>query len=154
LTVEIKDATMDSTRETIMKLEKKYSGILAALKIVSKKVQGPEESDEKITKRVGVLKAEFEYTDGDLSHFVDGLVANDIYYTSVTWAEERTGAYLLNINEIEIPVKIMKIERKNKDSEAKFAITFETEVLDNLSVVGNYIKDKENLATFILEKSE
>jgi hypothetical protein len=72
----------------------------------------------------------------------------------VTWAEERTGAYLLNINEIEIPVKIMKIERKNKDSEAKFAITFETEVLDNLSVVGNYIKDKENLATFILEKSE
>ena len=137
-----------------MKLDKKYSGILAALKIVSKKVQGPEETEEKITKRVGVLKAEFEYVDGDLSHFVDGIVANDIYYTSVVWAEERTGLYLLNINDIEIPVKIMKIERKNKDAEAKFSLTFETEVLDNLSVVGNYIKDAENLATFILSKGE
>lgn len=137
-----------------MKLDKKYQGILAALKIVSKKVEGPEGSEEKITKRVGVLKAEFEYVDGDLSHWVDGLVANDIYYSSVVWAEERTGLYLLNINEIEIPVKILRIERKNKDAEAKFSITFETEVLDNLSVVGNYIKDKENPATFILSKGK
>ena len=47
--------------------------------------------------------------------------------------------------------KIIKIQRSNKDDvEGKFSILFETEDLDNISTIGNYLKDKDNPATFKL----
>jgi hypothetical protein len=126
-----------------MYLDKTYSGQLEVLKIVSKSIKTPE--DEKIQKRVGIIKTEFDYTDGDLTRFVDdNTIPNNRFYNTLSWTEERTGTYELNINDLVFPVKIIKIERKNKEDAAKFSLTFETEELVNLSTLGMYVKDKEN----------
>lgn len=136
-----------STKGETMIFEKTYSGLVTSLKIVSKAIKGPE--DEKIQKRVGIIKIENDYNTGDLSKFIDGPVPDDFEYDSVSWGE-RLGEYNININDIDIPVKVIKIDRKNKSDSMKFSLTFETEALTNLSTVGNYVKDKDNPTQFKL----
>lgn len=132
-----------------MIIGKTYSGLVTSLKIISKNIKTPE--DEKIQKRVGIVKVENDYNKGDLSEFIDGSVPDDIFFTTITWNDERIGEFKLTINEIEIPVKVIKIERKNKSNSSVFSLTFETEELTNLSTVGNYVKDKDNPSQIKLE---
>jgi hypothetical protein len=132
-----------------MKLDKTYEGLVTAVKISSKNIKTPEE--EKIQKRVGIVKIEFDYVDGDLSELVDE-VANNVFYTTVTWDEERVGNFSLDINEIVFPVKIIKISRKNKEDAAKFTMTFETDELEAISPIGNYVKDKDTKTQVKLTK--
>lgn len=132
-----------------MKLDKTYEGLVTAVKISSKNIKTPEE--EKIQKRVGIVKIEFDYVDGDLSELVDE-VANNVFYSSVTWDEERVGNFSLDINEIIFPVKIIKISRKNKEDAAKFTMTFETDELEAISPIGNYVKDKDTKTQVKLTK--
>lgn len=133
-----------------MKLDKTYEGLVTAVKISSKNIKTPE--DEKIQKRVGIVKIDFDYTDGDLSGWVDDEVANNVFFTSVSWDEERVGTFSLDINEIVLPVKIIKIGRKNKEDAAKFSLTFETEDLEKISPIGNYVKDKDTKTQVKLSK--
>lgn len=139
---------MKSKGEFSMIINKKYSGLVTSLKIVSKAIKTPEE--EKIQKRVGIIKTETEYTNGDLKEFIDGPVPDDILFSSVSW-DERIGEYKLIINELEFPVKILKIERKNKTNNQTCSFIFETEDLTNLSTLGNYVKDKDNPSQIKLE---
>lgn len=124
-----------------MILEKTYSGIITKISIASRTIKTPE--DEKIKKNVGIVGVELDYNTGDLEYFVDGKIPDDIMFTTASW-DERVGKYSLNINEVILDVKVIKIERKNKEDACKFSLTFETEQFENMSILGNYIKDKEN----------
>ena len=134
-----------------MKLGKTYSSIIKAYNVTTKNIKTPE--DEKIQKRVGIVKVEQDYVSGDLSDFLPLEVTDDVFYSSCSWSE-RTGTYSLNINDIVFPVKIVKIDRKNKDESTKFTVTFETEDLETVAGISHYVKDKENPAQVILHKHE
>lgn len=131
-----------------MKLDTDYTGQITIAKYSKKAIKGPE--DEKQYIRVGIIKIDMEFHDGDLDSHVDTSIANDRAFDSCTWGE-RVGKYTLDINDVVSTGKIVKIQRTNKDElEGRFSITFETEELDNVSTVGNYLKDKDNPATFKL----
>jgi rod shape-determining protein MreB len=94
-----------------------------------------------------------DYNQGDLEYFVDGKIPDDIMFTTASW-DERVGKYSLNINDVVLDVKVIKIERKNKEDACKFSLTFETEQFENMSILGNYIKDKENPSQITLTALE
>lgn len=133
-----------------MKLGKTYPGTVKTVKIVSKNIKGPE--DEKVQIQVGIVQIEMEYNAGDLVEFIPGNVPDDIYFTSVNWNDEVIGNYELNLNEIIFNTKIVKISRSNKSDSATFSITFETQDLEKLSSVGMYVKIKEPLSQFVINK--
>jgi len=134
-----------------MKFDKTYSCIISSYKVATKSIKTPE--DEKIQKRYGSCKIEADYFSGDLSEFISGNTPDDIEIITATW-DERIGTYSLNINDVIFPVKIVKIERKNKEDAAKFSLTFETEELEKFSGISHYVKDKDNLAQVTLSKLE
>ena len=134
-----------------MKLDTQYTGQVTGAKYSKKAIKGVE--DEKIYKRVGVIKIEMEFNEGDLDSHVDSSIADERTYDSCSWGE-RVGKYEIDINGVISKVKIVKIQRTNKDeTEGKFSFTFETEELDNVSTIGNYLKDKDNPAQFKLTAS-
>lgn len=131
-----------------MKLDNDYTGQITSAKFSKKAIKGPE--DEKQYVRVGVIKLEMEFNDDDLSNFVDSSIANDRAFDTCSWGE-RIGLYSLDINDVVSKVKVVKIQRTNKDElEGTFSLTFETEDLENVSTIGNYLKDKDNPAQFKL----
>ncbi len=131
-----------------MKFDTTYTGQITAAKYSKKAIKGVE--DEKVYKRVGVIKIEMEFNDGDLDSHVDSSIADDRTYDSCSWGM-RVGKYELDINDIVSTGRIAKIQRSNKDEvEGKFSIIFETEDLDNVSTISNYLKDKDNPANFKL----
>jgi hypothetical protein len=131
-----------------MKFNTEYIGQVTSVKCAKKAIKGVE--DQKVYKRVGLIKLEMPYTDGDLDSHVDSSISDDRSYDSCSWGE-RVGKYEIDINGIVSKAKIIKIQRSNKDDvEGKFSILFETEDLDNISTIGNYLKDKDNPATFKL----
>jgi hypothetical protein len=131
-----------------MKLNNNYTGQITSAKFSKKAIKGVD--DEKQYVRVGIIKLEMEFNDDDLSNFVDSSIANDRAFDSCSW-DERIGYYSLNINDVVSKVKVIKIQRTNKDElEGTFSLTFETEELDNVSTIGNYLKDKDNPASFCL----
>ncbi len=132
-----------------MKFDKTYSTIISSYKVTTKNIKSVE--DEKISKRVGSFKAEMDYFSGDLSEFISGNVPDDIEIITATW-DERVGEYSLNVNDTIFNVRILKIERKNKDNAAKFSLTFETEDLEHFSEISHYVKDKDNPAQITLSK--
>ena len=132
-----------------MKFNKTYSVIISGYKVTTKNIKGPE--DEKIAKRIGIFKAESDYFSGDLSEFISSNIPDDIEIITATW-DERVGTYSVNVNDIQFEVKIIKIERKNKDDAAKFSLTFETEDLESFSLISHYVKDKDNPAQLVLNK--
>lgn len=127
-----------------MKLDVKYTGQITTAKYARKVIKGTE--DEKQYKRVGVIKVEFEFQDGDLDNFVDPSIADDRTYDSCSWGE-RIGWYELDINDVLVKGKVVQISRSNKDElEGKFSLTLETENLENVSTIANYIRDTDNPA--------
>ena len=131
-----------------MKFDTDYTGQITAAKYSKKAIKGVE--DEKVYKRVGVIKIEMDFADGDLDSHVDSSIADDRSYDSCSWGM-RAGKFELNINDVVSTGRIAKIQRTNKDElEGKFSIIFETEDLDNVSTISNYLKDKDNPATFTL----
>lgn len=133
-----------------MKLGKTYQGTVKTVKIVSKNIKGPE--DEKVQIQVGIVQIEMEYNAGDLVEFIPGNVPDDIYFTSVNWNDEFVGTYELNLNDIIFNTKIVKISRNNKSGSATFSLTFETQDLEKLSLVGMFVKIKEPLSQFTINK--
>lgn len=133
-----------------MKLGSKYSGTVKTVKIVSKNIKGPE--DEKVQIQVGIVQIEMEYNAGDLVEFVPGNVPDDIYFSSVNWNDEFIGTYELNLNDIILNTKVVKISRANKSDTASFSVTFETQDLEKLSLVGMFVKIKEPLSQFEINK--
>lgn len=131
-----------------MKLDTEYTGQVTTAKYAKKAIKGVE--DEKIYKRVGYIKIEMEYNDGDLDSHVDSSISDDRNYDSCSWGE-RVGKYEIDINGVLVKAKIVKIQRTNKDDvEGKFSLAFETDDLDVVSTIGNYLKDKDNPAIFKL----
>ena len=124
-----------------------YFGLVDSAKISKKAIKGVEE--EKQYKRVGVVKLTMTFGSGDLSSLCDPIIAEDVSYDKITWGE-RVGSYELSVNDILAKVRVISIQKVNKTEESKFSIVFETEDLDFVSGVGNYIKDKENPSTLIL----
>jgi hypothetical protein len=127
-----------------MKLDKDYTGQITKAMFVKKAFKGPEEKKE--YKRVGIIQTEIDYQDGDLDSFIDPVIADNRNYKSCSW-DEIVGTYELDINDVISDVKIIGISRKNKnDIEGTLSITFETENMDNVSTIGNYLKDKDTPA--------
>ena len=127
-----------------MKLDTLYEGQVTSIKFAKKVIKGTEDSEEKTYKRVGCIKVEFSFNDSDLDQFVDPGIADDRTYDSCTWGE-RIGFYDLDINSIIVTGKIVQINRSNKNEiEGKFSLVIETDNLDNVSTIANYIKDKDN----------
>lgn len=124
-----------------MKNEVEYTGLVDSVKISKKAIKGVE--DEKVYKRVGVVKLTMVYGQGDLQALTGSSIADDETYDKISWGA-RVGKYELNVNEVIAKTKIVSIQKINKDEESKFSIVFETEDLDFISAIGNYVKDKEN----------
>lgn len=133
-----------------MKLDRTYSAQVTVAKYAKKAIKGVE--DKKEYKRVGHIQVEYAYAGGDLDNFVDASIADDNSYTSCNWNEEIIGKYELDVNDVISEVKIIKISRKNKSESSTASILFETENLENVSVIGNYLKDKDNPAQVKLTK--
>jgi hypothetical protein len=127
-----------------MKLDKEYTGQITKALYVKKAIKGVE--DKKEYKRVGNIQVEIPFQDGDLDSFVNpSCVCND----------ERVGEYELDINDTISTVRVIKIGRKNKSEvEGTFSIMFETEDMDNVSIIGNYLKDKDTPANIKLTAKE
>lgn len=131
-----------------MKPDTEYTGQITVARCDKKAIKGVE--DEKQYKRVGIIKLEMTFQDGDLDHHVDPSIADDRTYDSCSWGE-RVGKFELDVNDIISTVKIVKITRTNKDElEGKFSMTFETEAIENISTIGVYLKDKDNPANLKL----
>lgn len=124
-----------------MKNDVEYTGLVDSVKISKKAIKGVE--DEKVYKRVGVVKLTMVYGQGDLYALTGSSIADDETYDKISWGA-RVGKYELNVNDVIAKTKIVSIQKINKDEESKFSIVFETEDLDFISAIGNYVKDKEN----------
>lgn len=124
-----------------MKNDVEYTGLVDSVKISKKAIKGVEE--EKVYKRVGVVKLTMVYGQGDLYALTGSSIADDETYDKISWGA-RVGKYELNVNDVIAKTKIVSIQKINKDEESKFSIVFETEDLDFISAIGNYVKDKEN----------
>lgn len=136
-----------------MKLDKEYTGQITKALYVKKAIKGVE--DKKEYKRVGNIQVEIPFQDGDLDSFVNPSVADDRYFSSCVWNDERVGEYELDINDTISTVRVIKIGRKNKSEvEGTFSIMFETEDMDNVSIIGNYLKDKDTPANIKLTAKE
>jgi succinate dehydrogenase flavin-adding protein (antitoxin of CptAB toxin-antitoxin module) len=124
-----------------MKNDVEYTGLVDSVKISKKAIKGVE--DEKVYKRVGVVKLTMVYGQGDLYALTGSSIADDETYDKISWGA-RVGKYELNVNDVIAKTKIVSIQKINKDEESKFSIVFETEDLDFISAIGYYVKDKEN----------
>lgn len=135
-----------------MKLDKDYTGQITKAMYAKKAFKGPEEKKE--YKRVGIIQVEIDYQDGDLDSFVDPVIADNRLYKKCDW-DEIVGEYELDINDVISNVKVIAIQRKNKnDIEGTLSVTFETEDMDNVSTIGNYLKDKDTPANIKLSKKK
>ena len=131
-----------------MRFDTMYTGQVTTAKYARKVIKGTEKGseEEKQYKRVGVIKVELTFQDGDLDNFVDPSIADDRSYDSCSWGE-RLGWYNLTINETVVKGKVTQINRSNKDElEGKFSLTLETEDLEMVSTIANYIRDTDNPA--------
>lgn len=131
-----------------MKNGVEYFGVLDSVKISKKAIKGVE--DEKVYKQVGVVKIGTDYTPSSLSSLVDPIIAEDTSYDKCSWGP-RVGKYTLSINGVVAAVRLVQIQRTNKDEESKVSYMFETEELEFISAIGMYVKDKDTLCIFKLD---
>lgn len=83
----------------------------------------------------------------------DNDIADSYSYISCSF-DQRTGSYVLSINDIELTCVINRIDRKNKsDVEGELNITFETADIEKAGTIGLYLKDKENPTKLILKSA-
>jgi hypothetical protein len=133
-----------------MKLNQNYNGQVIGLSYNKFKIPM---SDPAEHTRVAKVKVRFMYNEGDLEDLlVDTTVADDRDYDKCKWGEREFG-YILNVNDICIPGKIVEITRTNKtDLEKYFTVTLRTQELESAAQIGHYLNDKENPCVVVLNK--